>query len=104
MLNKSDGIGGAGLLMVILGGALFMGREVVAPVWVSFLIGPLLWYAGFALMIVWMIMRWVGGATPEKTEVATTQTVIKPVRKPTQFSEAPRGVLREIPAMGGFIL
>ena len=103
MLRKSDGIGGAGLLMVILGGALFMGQDVVAPLWVSFLIGPLVWYTGFALIISWIIVRWLGSDNSEETEAAT-QTVIRPARRPTQFTGAPRGVLHEIPAMGGFIL
>ena len=105
MLRKGDGFGGAGLLMLVVGGAMFLSKDAPAPLWVAWLVGPLLWYAGFGLMLVWMIIRFLGWASSEPEKQEEKQTVIKPViPSRVHLYRAPQGVLHEIPAMGGFIL
>ena len=46
-----------GLMLVALGAAIFMTGQHSMPLWAKFLVGPLLWYFGFALMVGWALLR-----------------------------------------------
>jgi hypothetical protein len=93
----------AGMMMVGAGAYLIFANPRFLPLWFVWLAGPFLWYVGVAASI--------GGlaaalflAPARETPGAEEQAEI-PVLRFQKFSKRqPAGVLREIPAMGGFIL
>ena len=87
-----------GVVMSVVGGVLLFGPYETFPLWAIWLIGPLLWYLGFAVSIVGLAMRFfvVSSHAEEKQVVLKLQHV--------GSHNAPRGLVREIPAMGGFLL
>ena len=87
-----------GAVLLIAGGVLVFGPYQTFPLWAIWLVGPLFWYLGFAVTIVGLAIRFF--VVPSRE--AETQVVLR-LRHVAPRS-APRGVVREIPAMGGFIL
>jgi hypothetical protein len=99
----------AGMLMVAPGAYLIFSTPSVLPLWFVWLAGPFLWYMGIAVCIGGIGValffspgkqekqRTADEPTEEKVSVLRLQPIA--VRQPS-----PAGVLREIPAMGGFIL
>ncbi len=92
----------AGLVMVGIGGFLLFATPQNLPLWFVWLGGAFLWYAGLAVAI--------GGfaaalffAAPKPTTSVEEVRVLK-LHKFARQHPAPSGILREIPAMGGFIL
>ncbi|MFB3815907.1 MAG: hypothetical protein ACE14L_17525 [Terriglobales bacterium] len=74
--RKADWTAVAGLLAVVVGIATFKGGSSFVSAWVAWLIAPLLWYFGFAMLVGWAfgrmlsIARQVQRARPERKEVA----------------------------------
>jgi mono/diheme cytochrome c family protein len=101
MVRESDKLGVIGVVMLALGAYFFFGSqfgsERSVPLWVAWIVGPLLWYLGFAVMTVWVFYR---AFMPEKNEAEAKVMVMKVSSR----YKAPAGVTHEIPAMGGFIL
>lgn len=87
-----------GAVMLIVGGVLVFGPYESFPLWAMWLVGPLLWYLGFAISIVGLAIRFF--VVPSREEESQTVLVLQHVAP----RNAPRGIVREIPAMGGFIL
>ena len=98
-----------GLLMVGTGAYLIFRNPEFLPLWLVWLIGPFLWYVGIAVSI-----GGVGAALFVPLNTRERQAL---ERKQKQQSEvpilhmqkfmtqpAPAGLVREIPAMGGFLL
>jgi hypothetical protein len=57
-----------GLVMVGWGGALFFIKSPL-PLWTTWLVGPMMWYLGFAFLVVWGLHRMFGlAALPEQVE------------------------------------
>lgn len=94
----------AGLIMVGTGGFLLFATPQNLPLWFVWLGGAFLWYAGLAVTL--------GGFAAALFFPAARKPVIRTadevrVLKLHNFARqhpAPSGILREIPAMGGFIL
>lgn len=99
MVHGSDKLGVIGVLMLALGAYFFFGSQLeserTVPLWVAWIVGPLLWYLGFAVMTVWAFFR----AFLPKPEPEPKVMVLDVGSK----NSAPAGVIHEIPAMGGFI-
>jgi len=87
-----------GAVMLIAGGVLVFGSYEVFPLWAIWLVGPLLWYLGFAISMVGLAVRFF--VVPSHVEEKQVVLVLQHVGA----RNAPRGLAREIPAMGGFIL
>ncbi|HEU5450737.1 MAG TPA: hypothetical protein VFU76_02070 [Terriglobales bacterium] len=100
MTRGSDKLGVIGVVMLALGAYFFFGSQFGAersvPLWVAWIVGPLLWYLGFAVMTVWVFRR---AFMPEQKK---SQAKVMVMKVPSQVS-GPAGVTHEIPAMGGFI-
>jgi hypothetical protein len=100
MIRGSDKLGVVGVLMLALGAYFFFGSQfgsqASVPLWVAWIVGPLLWYLGFAVMTVWVFCR---AFMPETRNEEAKVMVMKVASKPS----GPAGVTHEIPAMGGFI-
>src|SRR5690348_2765470 len=94
----------AGLMMVGFGGYLLFTNPQQFPLWLVWLGGALLWYAGLAVTI--------GGFAAALFFPAQRKPACKPadeisvlkLRKFAEHHPSPAGILHEIPAMGGFIL
>jgi hypothetical protein len=57
ILAKSDAIGLAGLAMLLIGAWFIYSGQYTPPLWVTWIIGPTLWYLGVATIIVWLCWR-----------------------------------------------
>jgi mono/diheme cytochrome c family protein len=100
MARGSDKLGVIGVVMLALGAYFFFGSqfgvERSVPLWVAWIVGPLLWYLGFAVLTVWVFCR---AFMPEEKQPEAKVMVMKVSSKVS----GPAGVTHEIPAMGGFI-
>ena len=88
----------SGLLMLVVGGLFMFSNSESLPLWATWFVGPLLWYLGFGIAIGGFAAHFF--MTPRHEE----ETI--PVLQLEQMGRhnAPAGISREIPAMGGFIL
>ena len=56
-LRRPDFIGLVGLAMLLVGAWFIFTRHYPPPLWVTWIIGPTLWYLGVATTIVWLSWR-----------------------------------------------
>jgi hypothetical protein len=109
-MRRVDMLGITGVAMLLGGLAMFLSEGTLLPLWVTWTVGPLFWYLGFAVMLVWGYQQFFGHAAqeqapesmPDAVEPVRRQLRIRQVSRP--FGAGPAGVIHEIPAMGGFIL
>ncbi|HYL12637.1 MAG TPA: hypothetical protein VEV41_06360 [Terriglobales bacterium] len=93
----------AGMLMVGAGAYLIFANPRLFPLWFVWLAGPFLWYVGIAVTIGGLATALFLSPTRE-ARGAEEQEEVPVLRFRTLAKRQPAGVLREIPAMGGFIL
>ena len=66
-MRRTDAFGLLGLLMLLAGVSLYLSGSVNRMSWWYWLGGPALWYAGFALLVGWGLVRcfrMAGGEEP----------------------------------------
>lgn len=106
-MRKLDTLGFTAVAMLFGGLVTFISEDHYLPLWAAWIVGPLLWYFGFAVALVWGYRRFLDAPREEKAEsrVEQPQTVIVVHREAARanFGRGPVGVLHEIPSMGGFI-
>jgi cytochrome c6 len=56
-MRRVDALAFLGLFLLFAGAGTFLGKFSALPLWVVWLVGPLLWYVGFAVLISWMLWR-----------------------------------------------
>jgi mono/diheme cytochrome c family protein len=56
-MRRVDTLAFVGLFLLFAGAGTFLGKYNATPLWVVWLVGPLLWYLGFAVLISWMLWR-----------------------------------------------
>jgi hypothetical protein len=98
---------GVGFVMLIGGATLVFGSGDGIPLWVSWLVGPMLWYGGFVVSIVGLVIRLMQAVNAYEAKQHAPQVVLVPKKSEPAVSRpglAAAGVQREIPPMGGFIL
>ena len=103
-----------GLLMVGAGAFLIFTNPQALPLWFVWLAGPFLWYVGIAVSMVGIAFSlFLPLTVQEKTvqEKKVLQAEQKaqqhiPVLRMQRFvtQTPPAGLIREIPAMGGFLM
>ena len=102
MIRGCDKLAIVGVLMLGLGAYFFFGSQFgsqeTVPLWLAWIVGPLLWYLGFAVMTVWVFYR---AFMPREEKIEEAKVMIMTT---TRSDSGPAGVIHEIPAMGGFIL
>lgn len=91
----------AGLVMVGSGGFLLFATPQNLPLWFVWLGGAFLWYAGLAVTIGGFAAALFFPAAPAPSQ---DEVRVLKLRNFARQHPAPSGILREIPAMGGFIL
>lgn len=100
-----------GLAMLAFGGTLMFGRFEALPLWFCWTAGPLGWYLGFGVTGTGVLLHAMKEFSAREPEATKAVAVLPPKRTETvtvhrlvRVNGGPVGVLREIPAMGGFIL
>ncbi len=56
-MRRVDTLAFFGLFLLFAGAGTFLSKYDFMPLWVVWLVGPLLWYLGFAVLISWMLWR-----------------------------------------------
>jgi hypothetical protein len=99
----------AGLLMVGAGAFLIFVNPQALPLWFVWLAGPFLWYVGIAVSMVGIAFSLFlplnvqeQQALAQKQEKRETIPILRMQKFATQTP--PAGLIREIPAMGGFLM
>lgn len=78
MKKKRSWSGLIGLLMLVAGAKLFFSTDSqYLPVWVAWLIGPILWYGGFISVCYWFLRRIFQQRvqTADETERSSTRAI-----------------------------
>jgi mono/diheme cytochrome c family protein len=71
-MRRVDVLAFIGLFLLFAGAGTFLTKYAFLPLWVVWLVGPLLWYLGFAVLISWMLWRlFVPGRDAEQEEEET---------------------------------
>jgi hypothetical protein len=83
-----DRIGVLGLMMVALGAAIVVALHGSMPLWAKWLIGPLLWYCGFALLLAWAFLRAFAFSQTAKDEVEDEEEALVPEPKQPRIALA----------------
>lgn len=97
-----------GAAVCTCGGLLIFPRHAVLPLWIVWVLGPLCWYLGASAMFigaagsVYSYLKSRRAETPAEPE-SETITVIEFLRL-APLGQAPRGITREIPPMGGIVI
>jgi hypothetical protein len=82
-MRRIDGLGIVGFGMLLVGALTFLSGSSAVPMWVAWLVGPLLWYLGFAVIIAWMVYRLFVPAAAVEMETAP-----EPVRAPVRLARS----------------
>lgn len=89
--KKRSWSGMVGFLMLMVGAKLFFNTNAeVLPLWVSWLVGPLLWYGGFLFICYWFLCRIFASKPDVSIEKQTSSARLRPVvtkriNKPVTF-------------------
>jgi hypothetical protein len=99
----------AGMLMVGGGAYLIFRTPPALPLWFIWIAGPILWYMGIAVCIAGIgvalfLSSRKHGVQRTGAEQKKEKVTVLPLQSFESHESAPSRVLREIPAMGAFIL
>jgi hypothetical protein len=98
----------AGSLMLGTGAFLIFSNPQALPLWFVWLAGPFLWYVGIAVTIVGIAVGLFLPVSAKEKQVLAAKQEREPIRVLSMQKfvrqTAPAGLIREIPAMGGFLL
>ncbi len=75
-MRRVDVLAFLGLFLLFAGAGTFLSKYAFLPLWVVWLVGPLLWYLGFAVLISWMLWRLfvpAAGAAREEEEASAVR-------------------------------
>jgi hypothetical protein len=78
MLRRRDWFIGAFGILMLAGGAILFLRDGagIFPLWLAWLVGPLLWYTGFLAACVWFLVR--ATASPRQQKEGAHKNLAKP--------------------------
>ena len=95
-----------GLLMVGAGAFLIFTNPQALPLWFVWLAGPFLWYVGIATSIGGIGVALLLPLSANEKQALAIKNNTVPVLHMKQFitQAPPAGLIREIPAMGGFLM
>ncbi len=105
MFRQVNWLALSGLVMLAAGGFIVYSSPDFLPLWVIWLVGPLLWYLGGAVTVGGIAAHFFA-AEPNRKKSVETSEEITPILHLERIGRrnAPEGVEHEIPSMGGFIL
>ncbi len=76
-MRRMDALGALGLAMLVAGALMFLSGSTAMPLWIAWLVGPLCWYLGFAVMIAWLVYRLFVPAKAEAEEPAEAPVQVR---------------------------
>jgi hypothetical protein len=77
--KTSDLVGAIGAAAVLIGMMIFKTGAALVPAWVAWLVAPLLWYAGFGMLVGWAMARMLAVARrPERKSATRTEHAAAP--------------------------
>lgn len=98
----------AGSLMLGTGAFLIFSNPQFLPLWLVWLAGPFLWYVGIAATIVGIAAGLFLPLNPKEKQAMAAKEERELIRvlplRTLVHQTAPAGLIREIPAMGGFLM
>ena len=103
-MKRVDALGLTGVAMLLGGATTFLSNDSFLPLWITWIVGPLFWYLGFAVMLVWGYQHFFGPAASQETEPQITIRFVRQQPQAANVGRGPMGVIHEIPSMGVFIL
>jgi len=105
-MRRVDWLGITGLLMLFAGAGTFVGAYSVLPLWIVWLVGPLCWYLGFAMVISWMVCRVLKLVPAARPEPERQQKVLALRSNFLEHDyEAPmESRMRKVPVFGALLL
>ena len=59
-IRRSDAVGAAGLVMLLCGAWFIFTGRFPPPLWITWFVGPTLWYVGGATTVIWLLWRLFG--------------------------------------------
>lgn len=104
-MRRVDMLGIAGLLLLLAGAGTFVGAYSVLPLWIVWLVGPLCWYLGFAVVISWMLCRLLGALPAAKpVEEEQPQQVFRSNFLEHDYEVPMEPRMRKVPVFGTLLL
>jgi hypothetical protein len=85
-MRKLDTLGMTGVVMLVGGATTFLSDDHLLPLWMAWIVGPLLWYLGFGVMIAWLCGRFFIAPAGEEPEEAAVETSVRH-SQPSNFLE-----------------
>ncbi len=107
-MRRVDVLAFLGLFLLFAGAGTFLSKYTFLPIWVVWLVGPLLWYLGFAVLISWMLWRlFVPAATAaseqEEEETSRSARVSNFVEHDYDY-EPTEPKMRKVPVYGSLLI
>lgn len=78
MFSRKNRLLVAGVITMLAGGCMFFCSNTLLPVWVTFLIGPFVWYLGGAMVFAGVISRLLS-SQPETQALAVSAAAAGPM-------------------------
>jgi cytochrome c6 len=106
-MRRVDWLGITGLLMLLAGAGTFVGAYSVLPLWIVWLLGPLCWYLGFAMVISWLLCRLLNlapAARPEPEEQPQKVLALRSNFLEHDYEAPMEPRMRKVPVFGALLL
>jgi cytochrome c6 len=81
MKRRFNWLGISGLALLLLGAAIFRSRGALVPWYLSWILGPLLWYVGGGLAIASLIQRMFSSAKSDTVPVPQRDRAANPIKE-----------------------
>jgi hypothetical protein len=83
-MRRVDVLAFIGLFLLFAGAGTFLNKYAALPLWMVWLVGPLMWYLGFAVIISWLLWRLF---VPAAESAATEEAAEAPPAHVSNFHE-----------------
>lgn len=103
-MRRVDALAFIGLFLLFAGAGTFLSKYDFMPLWVVWLIGPLLWYLGFAVLISWMLWRLFVPAAKAHEEEEAKEARASNFLEHDYEHEATEPKMRKVPVYSTLIL
>jgi hypothetical protein len=107
-MRRVDVLAFLGLFLLFAGAGTFLSKYSALPLWVVWLVGPLLWYLGFAVLISWMLWRLFVPSTEtahaEEEEKVTARPVPASNFLEHDYEPPSEPILRKVPVYSTLLI
>ncbi len=107
-MRRVDVLAFLGLFLLFAGAGTFLSKYSALPLWVVWLVGPLLWYLGFAVLISWMLWRLFVPSTAMAPAEEEEKAMARPVPASNflehDYEPTSEPILRKVPVYSTLLL